>query len=179
MPLAILLCGPAGAGKSTFARKIFPQLPVLNTDDYINAQAVKLGKSYSEIFEQEYPIAEEKYFNAIKGIQKYCGDYVLDRTHLTEQSREKILCRVDPRYTKVAVYFPSYTPDFLMERINARVATGGHFVAKQYIDRMHKDYKLPQETEGFDFVVSSSYLEKILKYFNWKEVHEYRLPSHC
>ena len=178
MPLAILLCGPAGSGKSTYARKTFPNFPVLSTDDHINNQAHKLDKAYSEIFDQEYPIAEEKYFRDIEGIQKYSGDFVLDRTHLTEQSRKKILRRIDPKYTKMAVFFPAYTPDILHERINARAANGGHFVARQYTDKMHHDYKLPQETEGFDFVVSSSYLEKILKYFNWRE-HGFKLPSHC
>jgi hypothetical protein len=138
-----------------------------------------MNKAYSEVFESVYPIAEEKYIRAVEDMQSYGSDYVLDRTHLTEQSRKKVLRLIDPRWTKIAVYFPAYTPDVLHQRINARVAAGGHFVGREHTDRMHKDYKLPQETEGWDFVVSSSYLEKILKYFNWKSPYEFKFPSHC
>lgn len=171
MPYAFILCGPPGSGKSSWLEKNRAALgnpPICNTDTYIDNYAKAQGKTYQECFVELYPDAEKDYIKALATYQYEEKSLVIDRTNATDSSRKKTLALINPRYKKVAIYFPSYSPEVLIARIQKRGELGGHTVPEQAIKDMHRNYLVPRYSEGFDLVVSASELERILTVMEFK-----------
>lgn len=165
----IFLCGPPGTGKSTYAKNELPSdFPIFSTDDLIAKEAERLGTHTDEIFQEYYSRAEELFHAQIMKAQQFGMPFIIDQTNCVEQSRKKKLKLIKPDYKKIAIYFPSYTVNVLHKRIQERVAKGGHDVPFEVIDRFHREYRLPQKTEGFDLVVSSSHFIDIQKVMDFK-----------
>jgi predicted kinase len=162
---AILLCGPSGTGKSTYVENHLSEFAHLSTDALIIKEAARQGKTYVDIFSDYYPTAEDLFKQKIAYCKERKVGFVIDRTNLTEQSWKRILQQVDSSFTKVAIYFPAYSPEVLMGRIDKRES---HKVPREVVCKQLNDYRLPQKTEGFDLVVSSSHFIDVLKVMDFR-----------
>ena len=168
MPTCILLAGPQGSGKTTFRNTHLNDFFCASTDDLIQAEAIRQGVTYTEVFDSYFNEAQEVYEESIAWYQSRDTSFVIDRTHITEASRKRSLKLINPRYKKIVVYMPAYTPELLMSRIEARTASGGHHVAENYVRDFHARYTIPKYSEGFDLVISSSELVRTLKVMDFK-----------
>lgn len=142
---------------------------VASTDDIISQYADAFDKSYTEVFSNYYQSAEAEYLEVIRQFQEDNETFIIDRTHVTEASRKRTLRLIEPHYTKICIYFPSYTVDALMQRITQRSADGGHFVDRKYVEDKVAEYRVPTYTEGFDMIFSASGFERLYKYMDFRE----------
>lgn len=166
---ALLLSGPPGAGKSTYVKEELPShFITLSLDDIVFREAARVGKSYEEIWQDYLVTAEELFDLQLKYCLKWRLDFIVDKTHLDERSRKKTLMKIGADVKKLAIYFPAYTPEVLVSRMEKRVSEGGHRVPLDVVQSMHQRYKLPQKTEGFDLVVSSSHFKDIMKIMDFR-----------
>lgn len=151
MPLAILLIGAPGAGKTT-SRKSFPFiLPenIISSDDIIESYAYKFGVTYSDAFPLVIKTADEeaiqKFYTSVRGKK----DLLIDRTNMSMKSRKKWLTHLDG-YTKVAYYYPITQEE--LKRRNAARAESGKVIPKAVLTSMLGSFEYPTVEEGFDAV---------------------------
>jgi predicted kinase len=164
MPSVVFLCGPPGCGKSTLRESIFKDWLVLSTDDEIKRLASNNGQSYDEAFKELFPIAQKQFDHNLNLWQKENCNFVIDRTNLTKATRQRLLDKINPRYKKIAVYFPEYPPHMLKATIDKR---SGQSIPSDIVKSMSDAYQMPKENEGFDLVISSSFLPKVLGVMSW------------
>lgn len=165
----LVLSGPPGSGKSTYAEKYLPShFLTLSTDQLILNECARQNKTYDEVFPDYMDTAHKLFEEQVKSCNNRRLDFIIDQTGITEKSRKRKLQMLLPDAKKIAIYFPAYTPDVLKKRIDARVATGGHNVPMDVIEWMHRDYRLPQKTEGFDLCISSSHFLDVIKIMDFK-----------
>ena len=161
---ALFLVGPPGSGKSTYFQNHIPSdFQRFSTDDLIRREAERVNKSIEEVFPTYRGAAHQIFEAQIKQANEHGLDFVIDQTNLTEKARKYKLRLISPTTTKIAIYFPAYTPKVLNERIAERHKAGGHTVPENVVESMFKSYRLPQKTEGFDLVVSASHFIDIMK----------------
>lgn len=107
-PIFIMLSGLPGVGKSTLRGRIIDRwhagpLSLLSTDDFIEAEAKLLGKTYSEVFSDTIDRAT-KQANLEYGRAVMSGmSIIIDQTNLTAKSRMKKLSGLPHGYYKVCI----------------------------------------------------------------------------
>ena len=100
-----LLCGPAGSGKSTFARDILidSKNDIIVSRDDIRFSLLEEKDSY---FEKEEVVFEEFIKNIQAALDKKASIVIADAMHLTEKARNKVLDRLNwEGYELIAVNF--------------------------------------------------------------------------
>lgn len=168
---ALVLCGPPGCGKSTYALHHLPaEFQIFSTDDLIIREAKRREATYDEIYADYAPKATEIFHAQIQKANQYGLPFIIDRTNATEDVRKYILSKINPAFKKIGIYFPAYTSAILKKNIDKRVSAGGHKVSEEVIQKFHTQYRLPQKTEGFDLVVSSSHFIDVMKVMEFKDV---------
>jgi predicted kinase len=131
-------------------------------------EAARVGKTYNEVFSDYSSTAMDILISQLKGCAQKNLDFVLDMTNCDEASRKQKLQHLPSHVKKIAIYFPSYTVDVLEARIKKRAEKNGHSVPREGIEKLHAKFRIPQKTEGFDLVVSSSHFVDILKVMKWQ-----------
>lgn len=157
-PVAVVLCGPPGSGKSTFRRTILPtwnpniRWTLVSSDSILMDIAEKRKLTYTQAYETYINHATSQFIDALATVSFYQRPLILDRTHLTKEARKSTLAKLDG-YRKVAVYFPPVDPDVLIERVNKREQENGQGVPADVIRQMVSRYEVPTLDEGFDEVI--------------------------
>jgi len=150
-----MLCGIPTSGKSTYVEKLrkldyWKDSVVLSTDHYIEEYAKSVGQSYNEVFDDVIPDAIrelELQFNMAKDKGK---NIIWDQTNLTAKTRKKKLSKLSSYYSRGIVYF-QITLEEALERNKHRE---GKFIPESILKRMHQQFEIPTEEEGFDYIES-------------------------
>jgi predicted kinase len=145
-----MLIGVPGSGKSTWlSRQKTESARVLSTDDYIEARAAELSKTYSEVFDQFIkPAAAQLDADLESALTEHQVIY-WDQTNTTVKSRAAKLKRIPSHYRKIAVYFS--TPEALVfQRLEARGNATGKWIPSSVVRRMIQTLEVPTLSEGFD-----------------------------
>lgn len=87
-----LMCGPAGAGKSTFVSKMFEANDIHVSRDAIRFSMLKDGDDYNKYAKEEF---KEFIRQLNEALASGVGNVYADATHLTEKARNKVLDRLD------------------------------------------------------------------------------------
>ena len=147
MPKVYVLVGVPGSGKSTW---IFNQhwivgMEYVSTDYFVEKFARRMGKTYSEVFEQVMPRCVRLMARAVRRARANGSDIVWDQTSTTVKSRERKF-RILPDYWHIAVVFPTPEVSVLKERLAGRP---GKEVPWEVVQGMIDNFEMPSEEEGY------------------------------
>lgn len=147
MPKCYQLIGVPGAGKSTWIKnqEWAKGLPVVSTDNFVEAYAKEQGKTYSEVFKDYMPIAVKLMANQAKICEANGLDVIWDQTSTTRISRTRKFNTL-PKYEHIAVVFKTPPRDELDVRLSGRP---GKHIPKKVVDDMIANWDEPTLDEGF------------------------------
>ena len=141
------LIGVPAAGKSTWIKSQdwAKDLPVVSTDNFVEAYAKEQGKTYNEVFKDYMPIAVRLMANQALVCQANGLDVIWDQTSTTVNSRRKKFNTL-PKYEHIAVVFKTPEPDELARRLASRP---GKNIPDHVMRSMIDGFQVPTEDEGF------------------------------
>lgn len=141
------LIGVPGAGKSTWIKNQdwAAGMPVISTDNFVEAYAKEQGKTYNEVFKDYMPIAVKLMANQAKICEANGLDVIWDQTSTTVASRRRKFNTL-PGYEHIAVVFPTPDAEELARRLNSRP---GKNIPDDVMRSMIEGFEMPTEEEGF------------------------------
>lgn len=151
MPKCYQLIGVPGSGKSTWIKNQTWALglPVVSTDNFVEAHAYKEGKTYNEVFKDYMPIAVRLMANQALICQANNLDLIWDQTSTTVNSRRKKFNTL-PGYEHIAVVFKTPEPDELKRRLASRP---GKNIPDNVMRSMIDGFEMPTLDEGFTEII--------------------------
>ena len=141
------LIGVPGAGKSTWIKNQdwAVDIPVVSTDNFVEAYAKAEGKTYNEVFKDYMPIAVKLMANQALICAANGLDVIWDQTSTTVASRRRKFNTL-PKYEHIAVVFKTPEPDELARRLASRP---GKNIPYPVMRSMIDNFEMPTEDEGF------------------------------
>ena len=147
IPKCFQLVGVPGAGKTTWIKKQVWALGchIVSTDFWVELEAARLGKTYSEIFTEYMPTAVNLMAANVVAIREMGNDIIWDQTSTTIKSRANKF-RMLPEYEHIAIVFETPEPAELFRRLQSRP---GKIIPQKVIDAMIDNFEYPTYEEGF------------------------------
>jgi predicted kinase len=148
IPKLYVLIGIPGSGKSTWVKdqEWASDCAYVSTDIWVELEAHRLGKTYSEIFTDYMPKAVNLMAAQVVDAREQGKDIIWDQTSTTIASRKRKFNML-PNYYHIAVVFE--TPPRL--ELNKRLASRpGKEIPDVVIEGMRASFEMPTEEEGFD-----------------------------
>lgn len=142
-----VLIGVPASGKSTWAESqpFYKDCAYISSDTYLEEEAKRIGKTYSEIWQNYIGKAVDLMVRDVKTAAKEGKDIIWDQTSTTVASRKRKF-RMLPDYHAIAVVFP--TPE--REELDRRIASRpGRPIPKRIVDEMIERLVPPTKDEGF------------------------------
>ena len=153
MAKCYLLIGIPGSGKSTWIKSQpfdWSRTVVASTDDYVDAEALRQGKTYSEIFKDTMPDAVAYMAKTVVDAVKEGKDIIWDQTSVTVPSRAKKFRMLPSSYDVIAVVFKTPDEAELARRLKSRP---GKEIPKYVIESMRANWQEPTKAEGFGSII--------------------------
>ena len=152
-PIAIMLVGLPGSGKSTYTAPLLSNgFTLISSDAYIEAVAAQQGKTYSEVFQGTIKAAGDYMHSQLRQAIAAKEPIIWDQTNLTAKSRaSKIQQLLQAGYEVDAIAF-EIPPAELERRRVKRAAETGKTIASHILVSMAKTYERPTKEEGFNKV---------------------------
>jgi predicted kinase len=144
-----VLVGVPGSGKSTWIKnqEWAKDIPVVSTDNFVEAHAKEVGKTYSEVFDEYIPIAVKLMANQALVCQANHLDIIWDQTSTTIGSRKRKFNTLSKKqYEFIAVVFKTPPDEVLKERLASRP---GKHIPEGVMKRMIEGFDPVEESEGF------------------------------
>ncbi len=158
-PIAYVLVGLPGSGKSYWARCHPKKLPTVSTDSYIEKYAKKERLSYAEAFKACYLEACADMKVQIDELTKKKQVFIWDQVNLTRKERLSIHNRLDPTHRVVYVCFLVPLSECI-RRHEARAREGGAVVDAERIKMLSRTTIFPQPgTEPFYRLITLTHSE--------------------
>jgi len=141
------LIGVPGAGKSTWIKNQdwAVDIPVVSTDNFVEAYALEQGKTYNEVFKDYMPIAVKLMANQALICAANGLDVIWDQTSTTVLSRKRKFNTL-PKYEHIAVVFKTPEADELARRLASRP---GKKIPDHVMRSMIEGFEMPTLEEGF------------------------------
>lgn len=148
MPTAYILVGVPGSGKSTWIKNQSwsSNCVIASTDNYVEAFARSVNKTYSEVFDQVMKAAVKQMSEDVVNAREAGKDIIWDQTSTSVGSRSKKLKMLDG-YTKIAVVFKTPEASEWDRRIKSRP---GKDIPAHVLRSMNDNFEHPTLEEGFD-----------------------------
>jgi predicted kinase len=142
-----VLVGVPGSGKSTWIKNQdwAKDCSIVSTDRFVEDEAKRVGKTYSEIFEAYMPIAVRLMTNQVLIAQANHKNIIWDQTSTTVHTRRKKLVML-PEYHAIAVVFSTPDSDELSKRLTSRP---GKVIPEGVLQSMIDNWQEPTLKEGF------------------------------
>ena len=141
------LIGVPGAGKSTWIKNQdwSKDCAIVSTDMWVELEAERVGKTYSEIFDEYMPHAVKLMANHVELARDKNMDIIWDQTSTTEGARRRKFNML-PDYEHIAVVFKTPEMDELKRRLASRP---GKNIPSHVMAQMIKNFSMPTLDEGF------------------------------
>lgn len=148
-----MLVGVPCSGKSTFVKTLLSQphwsnAVVLSTDNYIEAQAKRVGQTYNEVFDDVIENATRELELQLITAKDKGKNIVWDQTNLTKKTRRNKLSKIPSFYKRGAVYFEIS----LEEALERNQHREGKLIPESILRRMWQQFEIPTLEEDFDYV---------------------------
>ena len=146
-PKLYVLVGVPGSGKSTWVanQDWAKDCVYVSTDTWVELEAERQGRTYSEVFEEYMPKAVNIMSAQVIDARDQGRDIIWDQTSTTVMSRRRKFSML-PDYYAIAVVFRCPDLDELMRRLNSRP---GKIIPLDVVESMIKNFEVPTEDEGF------------------------------
>lgn len=150
MPTAYILVGVPGSGKSSWIAKQnwARHCAIASTDDYIEAVAKRLGKTYSDVFDKHMSDAVTHMIDVVETAREAGKDIIWDQTSVSVNSRKKKF-KMLPGYKMIAVVFKTPDEAEWKRRLDSRP---GKSIPESVMKSMAESFQYPTVAEGFDQV---------------------------
>ena len=121
MPKCYQLVGVPASGKSTWVsnQDWVEDCVIVSTDEFVEAYAKSVGKTYSEVFNDYMPTAVKLMADKVVDAREQGRDIIWDQTSTTIASRKRKFNML-PDYEHVAVVFPTPSRIELKSRLASR-----------------------------------------------------------
>ena len=141
------MVGVPGSGKSTWiAQQDWARdCVVVSTDAWVEREAERVGKTYSDIFDEYMPKAVTLMANQVENAREKGLDIIWDQTSTSVKSRVRKFAML-PDYEHIAVVFATPPQDELARRLASRP---GKNIPDHVMRGMIKHFEVPDEQEGF------------------------------
>jgi predicted kinase len=141
------MVGVPGSGKSTwiFNQEWANDCVIVSTDDFVQAYARSVGKTYSEVFDEFMPEAVNLMAKKVVEAREMGKDIIWDQTSTTIASRARKF-RMLPDYEHIAVVFETPSRIELRRRLDSRP---GKEIPWVVVEGMLASFEMPTEEEGF------------------------------
>jgi predicted kinase len=152
MPTAYILIGIPASGKTTWIghRKIdWDKTVYVSTDKFVEQEATKQNKTYSEVFNDSMQAALTKMINDVIDAKNAGKDIIWDQTSTTIQSRKRKFNML-PDYKMIAVVLPTPDEQELQRRLGSRP---GKIIPPDVVKSMIANFEEPTKEEGFDEII--------------------------
>lgn len=153
MPKAYILVGVPGSGKSTWISKApvdWSNTVVASTDNYVEQEAKKQGKTYTEVFNDVMPIAVDHMAKTVVDAIHNNQNIIWDQTSTTKHTRAKKIRMLPNNYEIIAVVFPTPDEKELSRRLGNRP---GKVIPDEVVRSMISKWEEPSESEGFHKII--------------------------
>jgi predicted ABC-type ATPase len=135
MPNLYIIAGCNGAGKTTAAKVLLPD--VFRIDTFLNADII--AAQLNPVFPESVAIqAGRQMLNEINRALEKQIDFVIETTLATKSYVELVKKAQNLAYEVVLVYFWIENADQAIERVARRVRQGGHNIPKEVIRRRYE-----------------------------------------
>lgn len=148
VPKLYVLVGVPGSGKSTWVanQQWTDGCAFVSTDMWVEMEAERVGKTYTDIFHDYMPKAIQLMVNHVELARDARMDIIWDQTSTTVASRAKKFHML-PNYYKIAVVFRTPDTETLKRRLDSRP---GKVVPYDVVEKMIEQWEEPTTSEGFD-----------------------------
>lgn len=147
MPVCYQLVGVPGSGKSTWIKSQdwAKDCAIVSTDMWVEMEAERVGKTYSEIFQDYMPHAVKLMAQHVELARDKGMDIIWDQTSTTEITRRRKFNML-PDYEHIAVVFNTPEKDELDKRLSSRP---GKIIPDHVMKSMIEGFVIPTTAEGF------------------------------
>ena len=147
MPVCYQLVGVPGSGKSTWIKSQdwAKDCAIVSTDMWVEMEAERVGKTYSEIFQDYMPHAVKLMAQHVELARDKGMDIIWDQTSTTEITRRRKFNML-PNYEHIAVVFNTPEKDELDKRLSSRP---GKIIPDHVMKSMIEGFVMPTTAEGF------------------------------
>ena len=147
MPVCYQLIGVPGSGKSTWIQnqEWAKDCSIASTDMWVELEAERVGKTYSEIFDEYMPKAVKLMANHVELARDKGMDIIWDQTSITLASRRRKFNML-PDYDHIAVIFKTPEPEELARRLASRP---GKTIPDSVMRRMIEGFDPVELEEGY------------------------------
>jgi len=154
MPTCYQLIGVPGSGKSTWIQnqEWAKDCSIASTDMWVELEAERVGKTYSEIFDEYMPKALKLMVNHVELARDKGMDIIWDQTSITLASRRRKFNMLKD-YRHIAVIFKTPEPEELARRLASRP---GKTIPDSVMRRMIEGFDPVELEEGYSEIWHAS-----------------------
>ncbi len=145
-PIAYVLVGLPGSGKSSWAAGHPQKLPIAATDTVIEKYAKDKNITYEQAFKDNYDAAVEDMKKQVAALTENPQSFIWDQVNLKREERVQIHDRLEPTHRIVYVCFLVPLSECL-RRHQTREREGGNVVDEARIRKMAGYARFPKNGE--------------------------------
>lgn len=135
MPRLYIISGCNGAGKTTASYSLLPEM--LECSEFVNSD--EFAKSLSPFHPENASIQASRYMlMKIRYLLKKQSDFAVETTLATRTLLKTVRMAQSAGYSVTLLYFWLDSPELAVERVKARVESGGHNIPEETIRRRYK-----------------------------------------
>ena len=134
MPRLYIISGCNGAGKTTASYTMLPEM--LECSEFVNSD--EFAKGLSPFQPEKAAIQASRYMiTKIRYLLRKQKDFAIETTLATRTLLKTVNLAKSAGYTVTLLYFWLNSPELAIERVQARVAAGGHDIPEETIRRRY------------------------------------------
>ena len=134
MPRLYIISGCNGAGKTTASYSLLPEM--LDCSEFVNSD--EFAKSLSPFKPENASIQASRYMLLkIRYLLKKQSDFAVETTLATRTLLKTVRMAQAAGYSVTLLYFWLNSPELAIERVRARVESGGHNIPEETIRRRY------------------------------------------